>query len=406
MRPENALSLLLIVLGAFFLPLISRRLRIPSAVGEILYGMILGEHFLGLISQDDFIRFLSQLGFAILMFMAGMEIDFNRLRPRAGGNLSLSLLVVFWVGLLGLLLWYFLGWKATLLLGLGCVSIGLGVAFFKEHRLLSLGIGQIFLSIGFLGELGSIIVLTLIELYHRLGASWQLILELGKFVGIFLVAYLFMRVFRFLVWWFPHRFQSLIGGQDPLELGVRLSFALLFVFLALSTWLGVEMILGAFLAGALFSFVFREREQIMEKLNSIGQGFFIPFFFVVVGVGFDPRVALGRTSPFFFLSLLGLGLIFKLLPSLWLRLGRFSWREIFALGFLFSAPFTLMVAIAEIGLQLGLLSEELHSSLLLLAVVSGLIYPVISRRLFQPEIKLLRERAEGRESETSFRFPS
>jgi len=60
MRPENALSLLLIVLGAFFLPMISRRLRIPSAVGEILYGMILGEHFLGLISQDDFIRFFAE----------------------------------------------------------------------------------------------------------------------------------------------------------------------------------------------------------------------------------------------------------------------------------------------------------------------------------------------------------
>jgi len=78
------------------------------------------------------------------------------------------------------------------------------------------------------------------------------------------------------------------------------------------------MILGAFLAGALFSFVFREREQIMEKLNSIGQGFFIPFFFVVVGVSFDPRVALTHTSPFFFLSLLGLGLIQKIFPSLWL----------------------------------------------------------------------------------------
>ncbi len=385
MRPENTLSLFLIVVGAFFLPLIARRIRFPNAVAEMIYGMILGRHFLGWIGEDDFIKFLSQLGFAILMFMAGLEIDFNKLKPKPGGALSLSFLVNLWIGLLGFLLWYFTGWRASFVLGLGCISIGLGVAFLKEHNLLASRKGQIFLSIGFIGELASIIILTLIELFSRFGASLKFVLELAQLAGIFFIAYVLIRLLRFLIWWFPEKFQRLLGAEDPLELGVRLSFALLFVFLATSTWLGVEMILGAFIAGALFSFVFREREEIMGKLNSIAQGFFIPFFFIVVGSGFDPKSAFLEASPFLFLSILLLALFIKLFPSLLVRLRGFSLKEALGLGFLLSAPLTLMVAIAEIGFQLGLLERSQHSALILLAIISGLVYPIFASRLLKEE---------------------
>ena len=123
----------------------------------------------------------------------------------------------------------------------------------------------------------------------------------------------------------------------------------------------------------------------MGKLNSIAQGFFIPFFFIVVGSGFDPKSAFLGASPFLFLSILLLALFIKLFPSLLVRLRGFSLKEALGLGFLLSAPLTLMVAIAEIGFQLGLLERSQHSALILLAIISGLVYPIFASRLLKEE---------------------
>lgn len=379
MSAASAQSLFWISLGALLVPMISRRIKVPSAVGELIFGIVFGSHVLGLITRDDFIDLMAQLGFAILMFSAGMEIDFAPLRKRGSRILS--------IGWQWVIITFLGGWAAVTITGLGpwpvlavcSVSIGLASVFLRERGLLGSGLGQAVLAAGLIGESLSILLLTVLDFHHQLGFSREFFFSVSQFAGIFVLAYLFMRVFRFIIWWYPKKIQAFIESGDPLELGVRLAIALLFIFVAAAAALHVESILGAFIAGALFGFIFQEREVVADKINAIGQGFFVPIFFIVVGSHFDPLTSLLGVSPAELGLLLLVALTVKLVPSLvFIRMG-LGWREILGGGLLFSAPLTLTVAVAEIGERIGALSSSMKGSLIVVAITTGLICPFLAR---------------------------
>ncbi len=387
MNPEYATSLVLISAGAFVVPMISRRIGIPSAVGELVYGMIFGPYFIGGIRAGEFTHFMAQLGFAILLFSAGLEINFHQLRRSGAKNLTAIILVLILISGLGLAAWFALSLDNFLLLALGSVSVALPLVFLRERGLEGGRFGQMLLSVTSLGEVGTILILTVMSFYFRYGWGQKFMTGIAKFLVIFVLAYILVRIFRFLIWWFPKSFARLHESDNPIEPGVRFSFALLFIFLALAAYLEIEAILGAFLAGMLFAVVFPEREVILDKLKSIGQGFFIPFFFIVVGSEFDPRVALEGANWSSLLLLLGVALAIKLLPSILMAVAGLRMRHIIALGFLLAAPLTLMVAIAELGLELGKLSKETASIIILLAIITGIFYPLVARIILGKETK-------------------
>jgi Kef-type K+ transport system membrane component KefB len=378
MTATSAQSLVFITLGALFVPMISRRIHMPSAVGELIYGMMLGPNLLKMIYKDPFIDLMAQLGFAILMFSAGMEIDFAPLNKR-GGPLIAAAAWVAAAAALAIAGGRLAGLGTWPVLAVCSVSIGLASVFLRERKLLAAPIGQAVLAAGLIGETLSIALLTGLDLRHRLGASPEFYLAAVKFFGIFVLAYALMRLFHFVIWWYPKKVGAFLESGDPLELGVRLALAMLFIFLAAAVALGVEGILGAFIAGALFSFIFREKEDVADKINAMGQGFFVPFFFIAVGSHFDPLHSLGELSGPTFLMLVGLALAVKILPSLIFRRSGLSWRELLAAGLLFSAPLTLTVAVAEVGKRVGAISSSLQGSLILAAIATGLLGPYLAR---------------------------
>jgi len=239
--------------------------------------------------------------------------------------------------------------------------------------------GQVVLAVGLIGESLSILFLTAFDFYSRLGLSFEFFVSAVKFAGIFALAYVLMRAFKFVIWWAPKRVASLIETEDPMELGVRLAVAMLFIFLAAAAFLGVEAILGAFIAGALFGFIFQEREAVADKINAMGQGFVVPFFFIVVGSHFDPMASFKGISGMLFFELLVLAVVVKILPSLIFRAQGLSGREIFASGLLLSAPLTLTVAVSEVGHSLGAINDRVQGVLILVAITAGLVCPLIAR---------------------------
>ena len=184
---------------------------------------------------------------------------------------------------------------------------------------------------------------------------------------------------KFIIWWTPKKMALFIEGKDPVELGVRLAFALLFIFLASSVALGMEPILGAFIAGALFGFIFQERDVVAEKISAMGHGFFVPIFFIVVGSHFNPFMELEHFSFSLFFKLISLALIVKFIPSLVLSRINLNLREIFAGSLLLSAPLTLTIAVAELGHELGAIPPNLHGILLLIAILMSLLCPLLAR---------------------------
>lgn len=389
MHAHEAVSLLIFALGAFAIPMLSGRVGIPAAVGEILFGVLVGPHVLGLIEPNEFTAFLAELGFAFLMFLVGLELDFTRIE-REGVRGVLGALVVallFFAVALGITT--LLGLPLFLFLAFGAVSLGIMMVTLKELGLTRTHAGQKMIFVGSFGEFITIILLTAFGLYYRFGMGWHLALELAKLGVIFASAYVALVVLRTLLWWWPKRFTRVVAARDPSEIGVRAGMAMMLIFVALAALMGVESILGAFVAGALFSFVFREKEALESKLTSIGFGFFVPIFFIWVGSEFNLEAVMHVAI----LPLLGIffaaSLISKLaasVPLLALGLGP---RDALGAALLFGTPLTLLVVIARIGEDEQVIDDVTGGALVLLAIVTSVVLPWVFRLVMRGEKKRL-----------------
>jgi trk system potassium uptake protein TrkA len=265
-------------------------------------------------------------------------------------------------------------------LALGATSVGLPVAILQETGQLKTPLGATIMLLATLGEFIVILVITGYELLVRFGLAPAALVEVGKLAALFVIATLVIRWSRALVWWYPDRFERLVVHHDAAELGVRVALMLMLAFVIVAAGLGVEQILGAFIAGVLFAFVLREREALERKVAALGNGLFIPIFFVLVGVRFHPGSLswhrLGEAG----LLLVVAGVV-KLGPLLFLGHPELGLRQRAAAAALLSAPLTLVVAITAVGERLGLLDAGDQATLLLLALFLSILYPLIFRLL-------------------------
>jgi Kef-type K+ transport system membrane component KefB len=377
----QAITLLVIALGAFVVPLLSGRVGVPAAVGEIAFGMLVGPFVLGIVAETEFFGFLAEFGFAFLMFLAGLELNFASLERKGGRVLWLSLgIAILTIGL-AFLAASRMGWSPFWGIVLGATSIGLVLVTLRETGAARSDFGQTVILVGSIGEFLTIIIATLYNIVFRFGFGMAFVGEVIRLIAVFAVAYLVLKTLRLLVWWFPSQFSRMIDIEDTSEVGVRAGMALMIAFVAVSELLGMEAILGAFLAGALFSFVFREKGILETKLAGIGHGFFIPVFFIYVGVSFNLG-ALGNRDIYPLMGqILILSLLVKVIASTVLAAMHFGPRQIAGASLLLATPLTLLVAIAALGLELGALNDMESASVILVAVMSSLLFPTAFRRL-------------------------
>jgi len=379
MTSDQMVALLVLAVGAFLAPLVSRRIGIPASVGEILLGALIA-NLIGPLANTGVPGALGFVGFAVLMFTAGLEIDFDRIERGGAGQLVVALIYVA-VSTGGTVALVVIRGDAPILgIAYGVTSIGIAVAAMREANVIGGRIGQTVLLVGGLGEFVSMLALTGIDLVSR-SASGPVSLQLIKLLGALILVYLVLVVLRSLVWWSPESFERLVDAKDPSEVGIRAALALMLAFVAAAALLGLEPILGAFLAGAVFSLVFRSSEPLTEKLTSVGYGFLIPIFFI--GVGQDLRwQSLIRPSVVVPLGIaLVVTVLAKVLAAPVLRLAGLSWHSALTVAVFLAAPLTLQVAIARLGADLHLLSQTDATALIVASVFSGVIMPSLARRL-------------------------
>ncbi len=399
---QRFLPLLIVTLLAFFIPLFLSRWRsVPIVVGEILAGILIGPSLLGWIRPDEpTLEILAEIGFAFLMFLSGLEIDFAILRlprsdeQRAGPPPLLLSTVIFGLTLaLAFLVsegFYRAGylpdpWMLTLILS--TTSLGIVVPVLKERRLLTSRLGQTLLLSALLADFLTMFFITVYVTVHVSGLSFDILLVGLLFVplvAIYLVANKHLKDSH--LWGL---LDDLSGATAQIK--VRGAFALMMSFVVLAESLGMELILGAFLGGVLVSLISTPQDEaVRSKLDAIGYGFFIPLFFIDVGVQFnlhalaaDPRAWL------FFPLLLGAALLIKLAAALVLRVS-FSWRETLSGGFLLAARLSLIVAASAIGLRLGVISEAINASIVLTAAVTATLSPLLFNALLPVERRISR----------------
>ena len=382
------LVLILITLGVFVIPFLAPLLRLPVAVGELLYGMVLLYTFERFrIGEEAFvyIDFLAFLGFSLLMFLAGLEIDWNRLETLKPKEKFVITLVVVTNFLLSLLAVKLLNFPPSVGLLLSSMGIGLMLTVLRELDLPPYFV-QIVLITGSLGEVSTLLLLTVYDLYlsFHLGVSFYIHLALIGFFGLIFV--FLLKLLKLLVWYFPERFAALVVEETKAAVDIRASFALMLLFMAFTSLIHVEPILGAFIAGTLLGFIFRDKEHFEGRLSAFGYGFLIPFFFIQVGLSFD----FSALSPLFVsLTLLLTFGIFavKLLSSLWLKLLGFSLKEVFAAALLFSFPFTVLIAVGKILHEKGIWNSTDFGTVILLTILSSVIFPLLVKLLIPSKPK-------------------
>jgi Kef-type K+ transport system membrane component KefB len=377
----EALLLLSICAGAFLMPFICQRLALPSPVGEILYGLCLGLFFKEAFHQTTIITFLGELGFIMLMYLAGLEINFEKIKITPKKELFLYILMVIVVVLFSVGTTVFLQQEPIYALLYLTTAVGLLFPVLKETGALGSDTGQRLLIIGSIGEVVSLVSLTLFILYYRFGFSLQSLIHLGQMAAFVLAAYIIFKLFRLLVWWFPVLSRPFLETGDPAQSGIRANFVNMFFFVALAALLDMELIVGAFLGGMAFGLIFKKREKVRKRIGAFAYGFLIPVFFIEVGLRFDIDnfldihvVVMGLVISFiiFFVRIMAAPVLF---------LSPLSLMEIVLIPVSTSFSLTLLVAIAAFGLEQQIINQSQAASILLAAILTALIYPAITKRI-------------------------
>lgn len=385
----GAVTFVVIGIGAFSLPLIARRIRVPAVVLEILFGLLIGPAALGIIGSatvaEGFLLVLAELGLLLLMFLAGFEIDFARLeregsRPIVFGLIFYGLiLVVAWVG------FGFVGLESVeqqvfMTLLVSAAALGVIVPALRSGNRVSTRQGQAIIVIGVLAEFLAATGIVVFSVWIRDGLGLTLLaVPLFLFIGV--VALVAMRR---LAWWYPERAEQLFAGHDPDEMGIRASLALLFVFVGLSLALGIDPILGAFFAGAMFAYVFRNTGELETRLSAFAYGFFVPIFFIAVGVRFPVEALRDPAVLALAFAVIVVAIAAKVLPAPLLLVRGLSLRDSMSSGVLLAGQLSVIIALAEVGVLIGVIDEGLEAGAILLVGVTAVLSPIVFRAMSPP----------------------
>jgi Kef-type K+ transport system membrane component KefB len=376
MTPEGAATLVLIASAAFVLPLAAGVLRLPAVVLEIVFGILAGP-VLGIVEPDEITAALAELGFLMLLFLSGFEIDLRVFERQGARPVAFAIAVFAGTVVCSWVAASLLGLSIFLTLVLSTTSVGLVVPTLRATRRISSPLGQDILVSALLADFLTLLAVTVVALVTQHGVGLRL-LALPAFL---LVAGAVLLALRRAAWWWPEHFGRLFDADDPDEIGIRFTLALMLVFVGLALALGIEPILGAFLAGTSFAAVFRNRGGLDRKLTGFAYGFLIPIFFISVGIRFRLDAVADPSAILFTLGLFLIAVAVKVLPALLLVGRRHAAREAVAAGVLLSARLSLIIVVASLGVQLGLLDARLEAEIILLAAATATATPILFRWL-------------------------
>jgi Kef-type K+ transport system membrane component KefB len=356
-------------------------LRLPSVVVEIVAGIIIGPAVLGWVEIDAVIRVFALFGLAFLLFLAGLEIEFDRLRGRPLRLAALGFVVSF---ALALGIGGALGASGQVENGLivaiilSATSLGVIVPVLKDAGEVGSAFGQLTIAAASIADFATIIMLTLFFSREATGTGTKLLL-LGGFAVLAAVAVVGLMGLEH-----SRRLSAtLVRLQDTTaQIRVRGAFLLIAGFVALAENLGLEVILGAFTAGAVLSLIDRDalmtHPHFRTKLEGAGFGFFIPVFFVNVGLGFDLDALLASASTFLMVPVfLAALLVVRGVPALLYR-GLVGTRQTVVVGLLQATSLPFIVAASMIGVALGVIDDATSAALVGAGLLSVVAFPLIA----------------------------
>ena len=362
-------------------PIISKMIKTPVVVIEITLGLLCG--YLGLIYSDETLKLVAKFGFVYLMFLAGLEINFKLvkiIKATLAVNVILYFILLYTIS--GLVCWLFdLG--LTYFVALPIFSLGMIMMLLKEYGKEQPWL-NLALSIGVVGEIISILALTLFSGWTEYGFTSNFFYSILTIALVIVAIILLLRVSYVLFWWFPEIRNFIIpeNQDDKHDQDIRFSLSLLLIFVSIMLILKIDVVLGAFTTGLFFKMFFNQKHELLEKIESFGYGFFAPIFFIYTGstVKLDMvTLDILHHAIFIMCAIITIRLISSYL--VFYNYLKFKQTMLFALSD--SMPLTFMVAIAMLSYNYGLISQNEYFSFIIASMLDGLFLMVLIRKLYK-----------------------
>lgn len=380
-------------LAAVTVAVVPKRFAPPVVVVELLMGIVIGPEVLDLATTDEFIDFFANLGLGMLFFFAGYEIDFERIkgRPLKLGALGwlLSIALAYGIGgalaAAGIVLSFLYTGSA-----MATTAIGTLIPILRDNGELKTRFGTYLLAAGGAGEFGPILLVTLVL------SAKQPLHEAAILVAFVALALALALISVRLAWRGWPALERTFEASS--QLAVRLAVVLVFGLVLLADQLGLDVLLGGFVAGMIVRLALRGRElQVFEsKLTAVGFGFFVPFFFITSGIEFDLS-ALGSAEALLKLALFFcLFLVVRGAPALLLYRGVLAARDRAALAFYSATELPLVVAITTLAVDGGHMKSSTAAGLVGAAMLSTLVFPFVGLAL--------RKRSEAEQADSAGPF--
>ncbi|AEH48790.1 cation:proton antiporter [Parageobacillus thermoglucosidasius] len=355
---------------------ISVRLGQPAVLGKLLIGIVLGPSVLGIVQDTDILKEISQIGVILLMFIAGLETDIDQFK-RTGKAAT-------YVGVLGIVVPLALGYAAGVAIGLSmekavflglllsATSVSISVQALKEMDQLKSKEGSAILGAAVIDDI--LVIIALAFLMSLTGSDVHLGAVILKKIIFFAVAIL-------LAWKAVPVVLRLFAPLRVSESVISAALIICFVFAYFAEAAGVAAIIGAYIAGLAVSFT-SYKQEVFEKIETIGYSIFVPVFFTSIGVAVEFSGALKHI--WLMIGLSGLAVLTKLVgAALGAKLAGFSWNSSFAVGAGMVSRGEVALIIAGIGLETKLLTPDLFAVLVVVVLVTTIVTPPLLKAIFK-----------------------
>lgn len=381
---ENTTTLLplaILLVAAKLAGAVSSRFGVPTVVGKMLVGVLLGPSVFGLFHTDALLSSVGSVGVILLMFIAGAETDLTQMRQVGMASLLVACggVLVPMGGGVALARASGYAWSASIFLGvvLTATSVSITAQTLRDLGHLRSRVGTVILGAAVIDDVLGIILLSVVIGLEGGGNPLWPLLSMGLF---------FIIAFALGEWMMPHLFRHLSGLKSR-----EASLALVIGFVITAAWaaetLGkVAAITGAYLFGlAVARHPVEERERITYGIDLVGYGLFVPVFFVVVGLEADGSAL--TAAPLFTLLLIAVAVLTKAVGAFAGGIvGRLPAREAYTVGMGMVTRGEVALVVATIGKEAGLLDGRLFAAALAMVLLTTLATPILLRFVAAPRV--------------------
>lgn len=376
---SNTVVIITLSLLVLISPFLSRITKIPVVVVEILLGSLAG--YFGFLVENELFKIIAKVGFLYLMFLAGMEVNLKAFGFEKKSLLRRTIIYFTMLYTCSFSLYLYFDLSTVYLVALPIFSLGMLMALVKEYGKEKPWLA-LALNIGIIGELVSIMALTILSGGLEYGYNREFAFVLGG-LFLFLIGFiLFFRGIRILFWWYPGLKTLIMPHEDGKDQDVRFSMALMFIMIGMMLYLKIDVVLGAFLAGVFIATYFKHKTELPEKLSSFGFGFLVPIFFIHVGSTLaldaftDPKILQSA------LFISGAMIAIRFVSSMIAYSGYLGFKNTVLFSFSDSMPLTFLVAIATLGYEAGAITHDEYYAFIVASMVSGITLMIVIKILY------------------------